>query len=90
MSIPVQHDGARLLTQRDERRGRGYRLDNLNQHCFRVPAWAVVDAQACRTGHDGRQGDAAAKAELALSRPEYTDVLLGWTILGDPTAVVQP
>jgi hypothetical protein len=32
----------------------------------------------------------AAKVELAQSRPDLTDVLLGWTILGDPTTMVQP
>jgi hypothetical protein len=30
-----------------------------------------------------------AKADLARSEPEALDVLLGWTILGDPTTVVQ-
>jgi hypothetical protein len=36
-------------------------------------------------------GDAMqlAKAELATSRIDMKDVLLGWTILGDPTLVVQ-
>lgn len=32
----------------------------------------------------------AAKSQLALSHPEMVDVLLGWTVLGDPTVVVQP
>jgi uncharacterized repeat protein (TIGR01451 family) len=32
----------------------------------------------------------AAKTELAQSDPNLKDVLLGWTILGDPTTVVQP
>lgn len=31
-----------------------------------------------------------AKSQLALSNPEMVDVLLGWTILGDPTLVIQP
>lgn len=31
-----------------------------------------------------------AKAELALTQPELTDVILGWTILGDPTVKVNP
>ncbi len=31
-----------------------------------------------------------AKADLALSNPDLLDVLLGWTLLGDPTMVVQP
>ena len=37
-------------------------------------------------------GDAmlAAKADLARSRANMLDVLLGWTIMGDPTLVVQP
>lgn len=31
-----------------------------------------------------------AKTELALNHPEMRDVLLGWSILGDPTVVVRP
>ena len=31
-----------------------------------------------------------AKAELAASRPGAVDVLLGWTLLGDPALVIQP
>jgi uncharacterized repeat protein (TIGR01451 family) len=31
-----------------------------------------------------------AKSQLALSHPEMVDVLLGWTILGDPTLMIQP
>lgn len=31
----------------------------------------------------------AAKTELANTNPEMVDVLLGWTLLGDPTLVVQ-
>lgn len=31
-----------------------------------------------------------AKKELARTRPELTDVLLGWNLLGDPELVVQP
>ena len=31
-----------------------------------------------------------AKSELALTHPEMRDVLLGWTVLGDPTVVVRP
>ncbi len=31
-----------------------------------------------------------AKVELAGTHPDMVDVLLGWTILGDPTLVVQP
>ena len=39
-----------------------------------------------------RIGDAMqdAKAELGQDHPEMVDVLLGWTILGDPTLVVTP
>jgi hypothetical protein len=32
----------------------------------------------------------AAKAELAENHPDLADVLLGWTILGDPALVIQP
>jgi protocatechuate 3,4-dioxygenase beta subunit len=32
----------------------------------------------------------AAKQELAASQPSLTDVLLGWTLLGDPALVVAP
>ncbi len=32
----------------------------------------------------------AAKAELALTRPNATDVILGWTLLGDPYLMVHP
>ena len=37
-------------------------------------------------------GDAvlAAKQELAMTDPKLVDVLLGWTLLGDPAQVVQP
>jgi uncharacterized repeat protein (TIGR01451 family) len=37
-------------------------------------------------------GDAmqAAKEGIGVTNPEMVDVLLGWTILGDPTLVVQP
>ncbi|MGB5294524.1 MAG: C25 family cysteine peptidase, partial [Thermoanaerobaculia bacterium] len=31
-----------------------------------------------------------AKKDLALTDPERLDVLLGWTLLGDPTLVVEP
>ena len=31
-----------------------------------------------------------AKAELALSHPELLEVLLGWTLMGDPALVVVP
>ena len=31
-----------------------------------------------------------AKSELAAVHPEMVDVLLGWTLLGDPTIMVQP
>jgi hypothetical protein len=36
-------------------------------------------------------GDAmqAAKMQMAATQPELVDVLLGWTLLGDPTLVVQ-
>jgi hypothetical protein len=36
-------------------------------------------------------GDAmqAAKMQMAATQPELADVLLGWTLLGDPTLVVQ-
>jgi hypothetical protein len=39
-----------------------------------------------------RLGDAlvAAKAELASTDPDRLDVILGWTLLGDPTLVVAP
>ena len=32
----------------------------------------------------------AAKADIARLHPEYKDILLGWTILGDPTLQVLP
>jgi hypothetical protein len=32
----------------------------------------------------------AAKAELAATRPQMRDVLLGWTLLGDPALVIEP
>ena len=37
-------------------------------------------------------GDAllAAKRDLAQQHPEMSDVILGWTILGDPALVVEP
>ena len=31
-----------------------------------------------------------AKSELAQSHPEMLDVLLGWTLMGDPTLVIDP
>jgi hypothetical protein len=31
-----------------------------------------------------------AKQAVASSNPEMLDVLLGWTLLGDPTLVIQP
>jgi len=31
-----------------------------------------------------------AKQDLAITQPDLVDVLLGWTLLGDPTLVVQP
>jgi hypothetical protein len=31
-----------------------------------------------------------AKSELALSHPELLDVLLGWSLMGDPALVIQP
>ncbi|MGC9334112.1 MAG: C25 family cysteine peptidase, partial [Anaerolineae bacterium] len=31
-----------------------------------------------------------AKAQLAIYRPGYLDVLLGWTLLGDPAVVIEP
>jgi hypothetical protein len=31
-----------------------------------------------------------AKAELALTHPELLDVLLGWSLMGDPALVVEP
>lgn len=31
-----------------------------------------------------------AKAELAAYRPSAKDVLIGWTLLGDPALVVEP
>jgi hypothetical protein len=31
-----------------------------------------------------------AKQELALTHPELLDVLLGWTIIGDPALVIEP
>ncbi|MCG2786861.1 MAG: hypothetical protein L6461_17355, partial [Anaerolineae bacterium] len=39
-----------------------------------------------------RMGDAlqASKALLAQTRPELVDVLLGWTLMGDPTLVIEP
>ena len=35
-------------------------------------------------------GVQVAKANLALFQPNLADVLLGWTLLGDPALVVQP
>ena len=39
-----------------------------------------------------RLGDAlqASKAELAQAHPEMLDVILGWSLMGDPALVVQP
>lgn len=31
-----------------------------------------------------------AKSELALTHPELLDVLLGWSLMGDPTLVIEP
>ena len=31
-----------------------------------------------------------AKIELAKTDPELLDVLLGWTLMGDPALVIQP
>jgi hypothetical protein len=31
-----------------------------------------------------------AKAELAQTHPELLDVLLGWTLMGDPALTVSP
>ncbi len=31
-----------------------------------------------------------AKQELALAHPDLLDVLLGWTLMGDPALVVEP
>jgi hypothetical protein len=31
-----------------------------------------------------------AKAELAKSHPDMLDVLLGWTLMGDPALMVEP
>ena len=31
-----------------------------------------------------------AKHELAKTNPQLVDVLLGWTLIGDPTLVVEP
>ncbi len=32
----------------------------------------------------------SAKAEMALTHPNAIDVLLGWSLLGDPAVIVQP
>jgi hypothetical protein len=32
----------------------------------------------------------AAKSELALTHPELLDVLLGWSLMGDPALVIEP
>ena len=39
-----------------------------------------------------RVGDAMtqAKQQLATTDPQMLDVLLGWTILGDPTIMISP
>jgi hypothetical protein len=31
-----------------------------------------------------------AKLELAQTHPELLDVLLGWSLMGDPALVIQP
>jgi hypothetical protein len=31
-----------------------------------------------------------AKSELAAEHPDMADLFLGWTLLGDPTLMVQP
>ena len=31
-----------------------------------------------------------AKLELAKEHPEMSDVLLGWTLMGDPALVIEP
>ena len=31
-----------------------------------------------------------AKRDLALTHPELLDVLLGWSLMGDPALVIQP
>jgi hypothetical protein len=31
-----------------------------------------------------------AKKELAKTHPELADVLIGWTLMGDPELVVEP
>jgi hypothetical protein len=38
-----------------------------------------------------RLGDAVTEAKQALARtnPDMTDVLLGWTLLGDPALVID-
>jgi hypothetical protein len=31
-----------------------------------------------------------AKTQLGKANPELLDVLLGWSLMGDPTLVIQP
>lgn len=56
-------------------------------------ARALARFLAARIGQPGKRlGDALIEAKQALgaSEPDRLDVLLGWTLLGDPTLVVDP
>jgi hypothetical protein len=66
--------GATTLTQSDSERAMGQQLMPL----LVQPGMTIGDAMV------------QAKIEMAETNPEALDVIIGWTILGDPTLVVSP
>lgn len=50
----------------------------------------LMMAQLAQPGMTIGEAMQVSKAKLAQTHPEMHDVLLGWTILGDPTTVVMP
>ena len=61
----------------------------VSAHSERYMGAALMDYTA-NPGTTIGQAIQAAKADLAASQPDNLDILLGWTILGDPTLVVTP
>jgi hypothetical protein len=61
----------------------------LTQAASDVVLGQLVFPRAVTAGKSLGEAVLEAKAELARTNPEMTDVLLGWTLLGDPALVVE-
>ena len=94
MVRPGQHPGRQVLAQRRARRGGRAGSCDLELHGVRAESERElatrVFSRLFQSGMTLGEAVQQAKAELARVNPNLLDVLIGWTLLGDPLIRLQP